>query len=89
MTAHLDELLRDFGYLAALAQSLSGARDEWAPESSNNTPPPNQIKLPDAFGKAFNDGATRKRQETSEFLYGMCFVHAHGLFEHYLKSILW
>ena len=48
----------------------------------------NQFNLPTAFGQAYSEGTTQLRQETPGFLYGMCFVHAYGLFERYLKSIL-
>jgi len=88
MTLHLEVLLHDFGHLAAMIRNLDAARERWAVWPAEEGQTMYQFGLPAAFGKAFSDGTTRLRQETPEFLYGMCFVHAYGLFEHYLKSIL-
>jgi hypothetical protein len=88
MTTQLDELFRAFGFLAAMIRNLDEARERWASDSPDSNQQVNQFSLPAVFGQAYSDGTTRLRQETPEFLYGMCFVHAYGLFEHYLKSIL-
>ena len=88
MTTHLGELFRDFGYLAAMIRNLDEARERWASVPPDTNQPVNHFTLPSVFEQAYSDGVTRLRQETPEFLYGMCFVHAYGLFEHYLKSIL-
>ena len=88
MTPHLDELLRDLGHLAAMIHNLDQARERWAIAYSGDSQQANQFALPATFTRAYSDGTTRLRQETPEFLYGMCFVHAYGLFENYVKSVL-
>jgi hypothetical protein len=40
------------------------------------------------FFKAFRGGIASLANELPDFFYGMCLVHAHGLFEHYLSHLL-
>lgn len=40
------------------------------------------------FFKAFRGGIASLANELPDFFYGMCIVHAHGLFEHYLSQLL-
>jgi hypothetical protein len=88
MTTQLNELFRDFGYLAAMIRNLDEARERSAFELPDEDQRANQFGLPDAFQHAYFEGITRLRRETPEFLYGMCFVHAYALFEQYLGLVL-
>lgn len=40
------------------------------------------------FFRAFRGGRARLATELPDFFFGMCLVHAHGLFEHYLTELL-
>jgi hypothetical protein len=83
VTQHLDTALREFGFLAAMVRNLDAARSVWSKQVLSDIGM-NQFNPYPLFADAYSDGATQLRRRTPGFFYGMCFVRAYGIFEHFL-----
>ena len=84
MARLLEEFLNDFGYLAAMVRNLESVRASWAEYPKAIELKPNQHNWGSKFESSFRTGVDRLQQRTPSFMYGMCLVHACGLFEHFM-----
>jgi hypothetical protein len=83
-----ENLLRDYGFLAAMVRNLDAAREVWARQLAIPSIGINQRGLHSAFSDAYSLGTDQLRARTPMFLYGMCLVHAYGLLEHFLTETI-
>lgn len=68
--------------------NLDAAREVWAQAPFVPDIGMNQYEVNDYFACEYRRAASKLKQRTPTFLYGVCLVQAYGLLEHYLTELL-